>query len=188
MKAKTGQFLMAISAIALAGVVLLAQAQMTGGQARAAQAQAAQSRAGAPAAKPAAKPAAAPTAQAAEAVAPSQPPAAAAAAKVAAPRRDPFRPLIQAKKADTTPVRLPPGKPGLVIGQLTIQGIVRNIDGKWIAVVDNKTKRSYFLYERDELYNGVVTSVRPDSVTFEERSQDATGRIRTREVVKRIGG
>ena len=85
------------------------------------------------------------------------------------------------------PLRLPAGKPGLVIGQLTIQGIVRSIDGKWMAVVDNKTKRSYFLYERDELYNGVVTSITADSVTFEERSLDTAGRTRTREVVKRVG-
>ena len=101
---------------------------------------------------------------------------------------DPFRPLIQDKKPDALPVRLPPGKPGLVIGQLLVQGIVRNLDGKWMAVVDNKTKRSYFLYERDELYNGVVTTITADSVTFEERSQDAAGRTRSREVVKRIGG
>jgi hypothetical protein len=182
MKAKTGQFVMAISAMMLAGVVLLAQAQMTGGQARAAQAQATQTRGGAPVSAPA--PAAAPQPAAAQAA----PAALPAAPRVTAPRRDPFRPLIQPKRADAPPIRLPAGKPGLVIGQLVIQGIVRNIDGKWIAVVDNKTKRSYFLYERDELYNGVVTSITPDSVTFEERSQDAVGRTRTREVVKRIGG
>lgn len=181
MKGKSGKFVLAISAVSLAGLTLLAQAQMTGGQARAAQAQAAQAGAGA-AAPAAARPAAtqAPPAAGAPASAPGQ--------RVTAPRRDPFRPLIQTRRPDAAPVRLPPGKPGLVIGQLTIQGIVRNVDGKWIAVVDNKTKRSYFLYERDELYNGVVTNIQPDSVTFEERSQDPTGRVRTREVVKRIGG
>ena len=175
MKAKTGQYLTALSATALAGMALLvqAQAQMTGGQSRAAQAQAGQPRAGAPA-------------SGATAAAPSAVPAV-AGQRAVPPRRDPFRPLIQEKKADALPARLPAGKPGLVIGQLIIQGIVRGIDGKWIAVVDNKTKRSYFLNERDELYNGVVTRITADTVTFEERSQDAAGRTQAREVVKRIG-
>lgn len=171
---------MAISALALAGVTLLAQAQMTGGQARAAQTQAAQTRGGAPA--PAAS-AAAPAAAAAQAGAPTQ-----AARRSSGGRRDPFRPLVQEAPTAAAPVRLPPGKPGLIIGQLTVQGLVRNLDGKWIAVVDNKTNRSYFLYERDELYNGVVTSVSEEAITFEERSLDAAGRTRTREVVKRVGG
>jgi hypothetical protein len=73
-----------------------------------------------------------------------------------------------------------------VIGQLTVQGIVRGLSAEWIAVVDNKTKRAYFLYERDELYNGVVTRITEDSVVFEERYSDAAGRTRTREVVKRM--
>lgn len=177
MKARTAQILMTVLT-ALAGMTVLLKAQllkaqMTGGQARAAQAQAS----GAAARSPAA-PAAQATGTGSTAVAP----------KPAGPRRDPFRPLIQPKTAtDALPIRLPAGKPGLVIGQLTIQGIVRNIDGKWMAVVDNKTKRSYFLYERDELYNGVVSSITADSVTFEERSLDTAGRTRTREVVKRIG-
>lgn len=160
----------------LASVML---AQMTGGQARATQGQAAQAR---PAAAPASS-AAAPQA------APAAAPRPAAGSSAPAARRDPFRPLISIKKpSEQLPARLPAGKPGLVIGQLTIQGIVRNLDGKWMAVVDNKTKRSYFLYERDELYNGVVTSITPDSVTFEERSIDGAGRTRTREVVKRMSG
>jgi hypothetical protein len=179
MKAKTGQFVMAMSAaMVVASVILLAQAQVTGGQARTAQAAAAQARGAAMGASPAGRA----NASAAPEAAPQ-----AGAAQKAAPRRDPFRPLIQERKPDELPIRLPAGKPGLVIGQLTIQGIVRNIDGKWMAVVDNKTKRSYFLYERDELYNGVVTGITADTVTFEERSIDAAGRTRTREVVKRIG-
>lgn len=84
------------------------------------------------------------------------------------------------------PIRLPPGKPGLVIGQLTVQGIVRGLNGEWIAVVDNKTKRAYFLHERDELFNGVVARITEESVIFEERVTDAAGRARTREVVKRL--
>jgi hypothetical protein len=177
MKAKAGQIWVAASLAALAGMAVSSSAQMTGGQARAAQAQASSTVSGNSA------PATAGTPPAQN----SNNNSAASAPKLGAPRRDPFKPLIQPKTAEAMPIRLPAGKPGLVIGQLSIQGIVRGIDGKWMAVVDNKTKRSYFLYERDELYNGVVTSITADSVTFEERSLDTAGRTRSREVVKRIG-
>src|SRR5689334_20040423 len=116
MKARTAQILMTVLMTALAGTTVLLKAQMTGGQARAAQAKAASA-----ASSPAPAATAAPAAQEATGASSS------AAPKVAGPRRDPFRALIQPKTADALPIRLPAGKPGLVIGQLTIQGIVRNI-------------------------------------------------------------
>ena len=156
---------------AVIGVSLAAgvQAQTTGGQANAAQALAAQ-------------------ASGAQTSAPPRAPQAAAQAPPsgAAGRRDPFRPLVVKGKGDEVPARLPPGKAGLVIGQLVVQGIVRGLNGEWIAVVDNNTKRAYFLYVGDELYNGVVARIAADSVVFDERVIDAAGRARTREVVKRL--
>jgi hypothetical protein len=129
--------------------------------------------------------------------APATPPAAgstqAAPARPASPsgaagRRDPFRPLVtKSQTAETEiPARLPPGKAGLVIGQLTIQGIVRGLNNEWIAVVDNKTKRAFFLYVGDELFNGTVSRITADSVVFDERVMDAQGRMVTREVAKRL--
>lgn len=83
---------------------------------------------------------------------------------------------------------MPPGKKGLVIEQLQLQGIARGLDGKWIAVVDNKTKRAYFLHEKDDLYNGVVSKVLPDRIVYEENAIDATGKKATREIVRRLSG
>ena len=168
---KTRRWRAAILAAAI-GVTVAAgtQAQTpTGGQANAAQALAAQ-------------------ASGPQTAAPARAPQAAAQASPsgAAGRRDPFRPLIVKGKGDELPARLPPGKPGLVIGQLVVQGIVRGLNGEWIAVVDNNTKRAYFLYVGDQLYNGVVARITADSVVFDERVTDAAGRARTREVVKRL--
>ena len=104
--------------------------------------------------------------------------------------RDPFRTLLVEKKAldAGVPVRLPPGKKGLVIEQLQLQGIARGLDGKWIAVVDNRTKRAYFLHEKDDLYNGVVSKVLPDRIVYEETTTDAGGKKTTREIVRRLSG
>ena len=63
---------------------------------------------------------------------------------------------------------------------------MRGLDGEWIAVVDNKTKRAYFLYAGDELYNGTVSRITENAVVFDERINDPTGRPRTREVVKQL--
>ena len=49
------------------------------------------------------------------------------------------------------PYRLPPSKQGLVIGQLTLQDIVRELKGEWIMVMENNTNLAYFLYEGDQL-------------------------------------
>ena len=101
-------------------------------------------------------------------------------------RRDPFRAIVVRKAEAEIPAQLPPGKAGLVIGQLQVQGIARSIDGTWIAVVDNNTNRAYFLRAEDVLCNGVVSTVNPDSVVFIEETTDARGQKGTREVVKQL--
>lgn len=101
-------------------------------------------------------------------------------------RRDPFRAIVVKKAEAEIPAQLPPGKAGLVIGQLQVQGIARSIDGTWIAVVDNNTNRAYFLREGDKLYNGTVSAISPDRVVFMEETTNARGQKSTREVVKRL--
>ncbi|MGD0224725.1 MAG: hypothetical protein ABSF71_20540 [Terriglobia bacterium] len=82
---------------------------------------------------------------------------------------------------------LPPGTRGLLIGQLKLEGVVREqTANKMIAVVINDTKRAYFLTENESVYNGVVSKITPDSVYFTENVLDSEGRVTTREVVKRL--
>ena len=127
-----------------------------------------------------------------QATAPAQPAPAAPSATSAPPqapplpsgtRRDPFRAIVIQTAKLVPPSCTQPGKKGLLIGQLQLQGIARNVEGQWIAVVDNKTKRAYFLREKDELCNGIVTRITQESMVMEERSIDSFGRTRTREVV-----
>jgi len=82
---------------------------------------------------------------------------------------------------------LPTGKRGLLISHLVLQGVVREqTSNKMIAVVTNESKRAYFLTENESVYNGVVSKITPDSVYFKENVLDASGRVTTREVVKRL--
>lgn len=130
-----------------------------------------------------------PAAKATKAAAAKKAPAKAAEAKkpamptVAAGRRDPFRSLLI--RPDQQALALPAGKKGLMISQLSVDGIVRGPNGM-IAVVTNPQRRAYFLREKDEVYNGVVEKITAEAVIFRESAVDPFGKPYTREVVKRL--
>jgi type IV pilus assembly protein PilP len=137
---------------------------------------------GKPGAKRATKPAAKPTARAVEKRATGAAPAA-AESEVKQARRDPFESLIGRQK--DAPKNLPPGKLGLQVSTLRLDGIVRAPNGM-IAVVSNPQARTYFLREGDRLYDGSVEKISMDSVSFHEEGKDAFGKPVEHQVNKRI--
>jgi Tfp pilus assembly protein PilP len=101
-------------------------------------------------------------------------------------RRDPFESLVSRQQAAANMAKnLPPGKAGLQVGTLRLDGIVRSPNGM-IAVVSNPQARTYFLREGDQLYDGKVDKIAMDSVTFHEEGKDAFGKPVERQVNKRI--
>jgi Tfp pilus assembly protein PilP len=149
-----------------------------------------------PAGKPAGKPAARPAAKAAT-KSPAKPvvkavekPAtpgtapAAAESEVKQARRDPFESLL-GRQLNKTQANLPPGKLGLQVSTLRLDGIVRAPNGM-IAVVSNPQARTYFLREGDRLYDGSVEKISMDGVSFHEEGKDAFGKPVERQVNKRI--
>lgn len=102
---------------------------------------------------------------------------------VVAGKRDPFVPLVNDKKPSGPP--LPPGKAGLVIATVRVDGTVKAASGM-LAVVTNPDQRTYFIREGDRLYDGDVEKIGLDGVTFKENSKDAFGKPVERLVTKRI--
>jgi hypothetical protein len=100
-------------------------------------------------------------------------------------KRDPFNPLISERK-DSAAAHLPPGKAGLVVATVRVDGTVRNGDGMMIAVLSNPEEHVYFAREGDHLYDGNVEKISLDGVTFRENSKDAFGKPVERVVTKRI--
>jgi len=163
----------------------------------------------APAAAPAKAPATPAAAKGAAKAAPKTPAKAAAAdakdsAKKAAPaasgktpaekpaeekttvRRDPFDTLLtKARAGNAPPENLPPGKAGLIVDTLRINGIVHSPNGM-IAVVSNAQQRVYFLREGDKLYDGSVQKIALDGISFNEIGKDAFGKPLERVVTKRL--
>jgi Tfp pilus assembly protein PilP len=143
-----------------------------------------------PVGKPAAKGAAkskAPMKRAAKTVEkPTTPGSAPAAAEseVKQARRDPFESLL-GRQSNKAPANLPPGKLGLQVSTLRLDGIVRAPNGM-IAVVSNPQSRTYFLREGDRLYDGSVEKISMDGVSFHEEGKDAFGKPVERQVNKRI--
>jgi hypothetical protein len=123
-----------------------------------------------------------------KAAAPAAAPAAgdAAAAKpviAESGKRDPFQPLVNDRKTGGPP--LPPGKAGLQVATVHVDGTVSS-PGGMLAVVSNPDQRVYFLREGDKLYDGDVEKIGLDGVTFKENSKDAFGKQVERTVTKRI--
>lgn len=101
-------------------------------------------------------------------------------------QRDPFEPLVSARRSSEEPgVPLPPGKAGLVIGSLRVEGIVRAPSGM-IVVVSNPQLRVYFLREGDQVYNGRVERITMEGVSFRETSKDSFGKTAERQVTKAL--
>jgi hypothetical protein len=97
-------------------------------------------------------------------------------------KRDPFLPLVNEHK---TGPPLPPGKAGLVVATVHVDGTVSSPNGM-LAVVSNPDQRVYFLREGDKLYDGDVEKIGLDGVTFKENAKDAFGKQVERTVTKRI--
>ena len=106
-------------------------------------------------------------------------------------KRDPFKvppPPQENAGGEEITGPLPPGARGLLIGQLSLKGIVReDANNKMIAVVTNRTNLAYFLHVNEDVYNGVVTRITPDAIYFQQRFQNGAGRADGREVVLKLG-
>lgn len=101
-------------------------------------------------------------------------------------RRDPFSPLVHVTQpGGGIPEHLPPGKAGLIVSTLRLDGLVRGPNGM-IAVVSNPQQRTYFLREGDKLYDGRVEKISLESVAFHEVGKDAFGKPVERQVIKKL--
>jgi hypothetical protein len=101
-------------------------------------------------------------------------------------RRDPFDTLLtRARPSNSPPENLPPGKAGLIVETLRINGIVHSANGM-IAVVSNSQQRVYFLREGDKLYDGSVEKIELEGISFKEIGKDAFGKPLERVVTKRL--
>jgi Tfp pilus assembly protein PilP len=101
-------------------------------------------------------------------------------------RRDPFVSPIRAVGNVGPNPGCTGGKRCLSIPELVLQGTVKDISGRMIAVVVNSTRHTYTLRENDQVFNGSVEKITTDSIVFREFVKDPLGRETAHEVVKKL--
>ncbi len=104
--------------------------------------------------------------------------------------RDPFKkpepPRVGPEGRIDEPSR-PPGQRGLAVGEMVLEGIVREeVSKTMIAVVTGPERRAYFLRVDDPVYRAKVSRITTDAVYFTETYRDPAGHEGTREVAKKM--
>ena len=100
-------------------------------------------------------------------------------------RRDPFISLVGRGESTAAPAVRPPGLSGLLIGEITVKGVVRDRQG-FIAMVQAPDGKGYSLRRGTRVgpNNGVVSSITERGIIVQERFTDVYGNKQERDYVK----
>lgn len=101
-------------------------------------------------------------------------------------RRDPFRSLRARNRVELPKGPRPEGKPGLLIEELSLAGVINTPEGIFAMVRGGPKDKSYLLEEGDQLYDGDVVSITSTEVVFKQIINDPSAIKPFREVVKRL--
>jgi hypothetical protein len=105
--------------------------------------------------------------------------------KILAKKRDPFLSIIRRGDAGAPGPACDTGKKCLVVDQIVLKGVVKSPNGM-LAVVENQSRKAYFLKENDPVFNGHVVKITTDSIIFREKTVDKVGKEGSREIIKRV--
>lgn len=127
--------------------------------------------------------------------APAQPPAGQTAqppAEAPAPftynpegRRDPFISLLGRGSDPKSQGARPAGVPGLLINEINVKGIVRNISG-FVALIQGPDNKTYVVKAGDRLMDGTVKSIVQDAVVFSQDVNDPLSLVKQKEIRKSL--
>lgn len=102
----------------------------------------------------------------------------------AAGRRDPFRSLL-IRAENRGGAQRPPGIAGIAIDDLQLQGIWKTRAG-YVAQIRGTDNKSYLIRAGDLLYDGEVTRIGPNEVSFRQNLNDPQSVKPFRDVTKQL--
>jgi Tfp pilus assembly protein PilP len=139
-----------------------------------------------PAAKP--QPGAKPSQPAATtpAAAQQQPEPAPAYSYEAKGRRDPFVSLLARGTEGKPTGSRPAGLPGLMIGEVTVKGIVRDRTGFIAMIQGSDNSKTFIVRSGEKLMDGTVKAITADSVVFSQDVNDPLSMVKQKEVRKTV--
>jgi hypothetical protein len=101
-------------------------------------------------------------------------------------RRDPFVSLSSRGTELAVAGQRPAGVPGLLIGEVTVKGILKSPKGGFLALLQAPDGRTYTVKQGDKVFDGSVKALTPDAVVFSQDVSDPLSLVKQREVRKSI--
>lgn len=99
-------------------------------------------------------------------------------------RRDPFVSLV-ARGNDNQAGNRPKGPMGLLIGEVTVKGIVRDRSG-FIAMIQGADQKTFIVRSGERLMDGTVKAITADTVVFSQDVTDPMSMVKQKEVRKAV--
>jgi type IV pilus assembly protein PilP len=100
-------------------------------------------------------------------------------------RRDPFLSLLGRGDENAPKASRPAGLSGLLIGEITVKGVVRDRTG-FIAMLQAPDNKTYTVRVGDKLLDGTVKSINQEKVIFSQDVNDPLSLVKQREVPKPV--
>jgi hypothetical protein len=100
-------------------------------------------------------------------------------------RRDPFISLLGRGDERGPKTVRPAGLSGLMIGEITVKGVVRDRTG-FIAMLQSPDNKTYTVRVGDKLLDGTVKSINQEKVVFSQDVNDPLSLVKQREVPKPV--
>lgn len=101
-------------------------------------------------------------------------------------RRDPFVSLL-ARGTDTRSTsNRPAGTAGLLIGEITVKGIVRDRSGFIAMIQGPDTKKTFTVRSGEKLMDGTVKAITADTVVFSQDVNDPLSLVKQKEIRKNV--
>ncbi len=101
-------------------------------------------------------------------------------------RRDPFRSLQRKRKTGRSSEKRPEGPAGLLIDEISVEGVFVLDDGPVVQVQSASQQTSFLLRVGDQLWDGDVIRIGLREVVFKQSVNDPTALKPFREVVKKL--
>jgi type IV pilus assembly protein PilP len=124
---------------------------------------------------------------------PAQPPAPAQPVEAAKPgytydpegRRDPFQSLLGRGNDPQANASRPSGVAGLLIGDVSVKGILRDRNG-FVAMIQAPEGKTFLVKTGDKLFDGSVKAISQDKVIFSQDVTDPLSLVKQREIPKAV--
>ena len=101
-------------------------------------------------------------------------------------RRDPFISLLGRGGDPVVGAVRPQGLAGMLIGEVTVKGTLKNVKGDFVALLQGPDNKSYIAKTGDKVLDGAVKTITATEVVFTQDVNDPLSLVKQREVRKAI--